>query len=393
MKRINCIFIAAVCLLLLAGLARTILFPLEINTYENRYAAQLPPVSVSGYLSGETQDAVDAALMDQIPGAQSMKSLYNRCTTHFLKNMLDICESNGAQSAQHYVDFNGMRLFGGDYIVYYPRYVESVQAELDAKIIALNNLFAGYPEIPFYTYYIEKDTDLDFETLVKTNVGEYLLSQLNLPEEHKGIFRVDSFAQYAEQFYKTDAHWNGRGAYSGYLELLNLLGVSGQPLQSQGDEILVSTSFSGKKAAAVAAEGVITEDFYAWRFAFPPMEISVNGQPGGQYGHQEEYFSGTAADPISYGGFYGDDNGETVFTGGHPGGGRILVIGDSFDNAVLQLLASHYDALYSIDLRYYEYSMGHPFAFADYMAQNSIDRVLLIGNIDYYIQDIFDPEG
>jgi len=286
-----------------------------------------------------------------------------------------------------------MRLFGGDYIVYYPRYVESVQAELDAKILALNALFANHPELSFYTYYIEKDTDLDFETLDKTGVGDYLLSQLWLPEERKGIFRVENFAQYADEFYKTDAHWNGRGAYAGYLALLELLGSDGEPLQPQGEECLVSTTFSGKKAAAVAAEGVLTEDFYAWRFAFPQMDISVNGQPGGQYGHQEEYFNGTASEPISYGGFYGDDNGETVFTGGNPAGGRILVIGDSFDNAILQLLASHYEALYSVDLRYYEYSMGHPFSFSDYVAENGIDRVLLIGNIDYYIQDIFDPEG
>ena len=33
--------------------------------------------------------------------------------------------------------------------------------------------------------------------------------------------------------------------------------------------------------------------------------------------------------------------------------------------------------------------MGEPFRLWDYMAAHGIDKVLLIGNIDYYIMDTF----
>lgn len=69
------------------------------------------------------------------------------------------------------------------------------------------------------------------------------------------------------------------------------------------------------------------------------------------------------------------------------------MIGESFDNAILKLLASHYDNLYSVDLRYYEHSMGTTFDFSAYTAEHEISNVLLIGNIDYFLQDTFDPEG
>ena len=47
MKKIRILFITAVMLILVGGLARAVLLPEEINTYENRYANQMPAFSVS----------------------------------------------------------------------------------------------------------------------------------------------------------------------------------------------------------------------------------------------------------------------------------------------------------------------------------------------------------
>ena len=150
--------------------------------------------------------------------------------------------------------------------------------------------------------------------------------------------------------------------------------------------------YSGKKAASVAGEGVLIEDFYGYPYDFPAMTVTVDGQPAGDYGEQTAYLQGRADEPVSYGSYYGGDNGETVLSTGTAGRGNILVIGESFDNAVLKLLACHYDNLYSIDLRYYEHSMGKPFDLTAYTREHGITKVLLIGNIDYFIQDTFDPE-
>ena len=79
-------------------------------------------------------------------------------------------------------------------------------------------------------------------------------------------------------------------------------------------------------------------------------------------------------------------------TAGTTGRPKLLVVGESFDNAVLKLLASHYDTLYSVDLRYYEHSMGKPFDLTAYTKEHGITQVLVMGNIDFYIQDTFDLE-
>ena len=42
----------AILLVLTAGLVSTLLFPDEINIYENRYANQMPAFTLGGYLDG-----------------------------------------------------------------------------------------------------------------------------------------------------------------------------------------------------------------------------------------------------------------------------------------------------------------------------------------------------
>ena len=82
-----------------------------------------------------------------------------------------------------------------------------------------------------------------------------------------------------------------------------------------------------------------------------------------------------------------------IFSTGQTGRENLLVLGESYDNAVLKLLASHFNNTSSVDLRYYEAYMGKKFSFSDYVKEHGITQVLLIGNIDYFIMDEFLLEG
>ena len=121
------------------------------------------------------------------------------------------------------------------------------------------------------------------------------------------------------------------------------------------------------------------------------MEITANGKPAGDYGDQAAFLSGARSD-ITYGNFYGGDLGEIIFDTGTTGRGSLLVIGESYDNSVLKLLAAHYDRTYSIDLRYYKNYMKQDFQLSAYLAEHGIDQVLLMGNIDYLTMTEFDLE-
>ena len=192
MKCLQKLFVLAVIAFLTLGLARSIWAPKAINSYENRYAEQMPAVSVAGYLDTTFQDGVEAGLMDQVPLAQTMKSLYNRTHARWVLSMVDALY--GEEKTQ-YVAYEGLRLFGENYLVNWTRTLEASQEDLDRKIQALNATFARHPELDFYVYYIEKDTDIDFITGEKSGLAEYLLSELDLPAERQAVFTVDSFTK------------------------------------------------------------------------------------------------------------------------------------------------------------------------------------------------------
>ena len=70
-------FLAGIALFLLCSLGKAMLFPKDINTYENRKANQPPALTFSGFLSSQFQDDLEAALSDQVPGAEALKHRYN----------------------------------------------------------------------------------------------------------------------------------------------------------------------------------------------------------------------------------------------------------------------------------------------------------------------------
>ena len=379
MKTLQKLFLLAVFAFLTAGLVRTLCFPKELNEYENRYAAQFPAPTASAYLDGTFQEDADSALSDQIPFSQYMKKAYNNGKTCLLLAMLHGVRSLTGGDQGRYVSFNGLCLYGDDFITNWPRTLSDNQADLDRKSDALNQTFADHPELTFWVYYVEKDTDVNFYTQEKASLSAYLLQKLNLPDQQKAVYSVNNFEEFSRQFFRTDTHWNLDGSYTGYRQLFDFLHCAGTPLEPTGDPVNIGT-FSGVKALRVGADDVLTEPFYAYPYAFPAMTVTIDGQPVADYGDQAAFLSG-------------GDEGEVIFSTGTTDRGSLLVLGDSFDNAILKLLASHYDTLYAVDLRYYEHSMGQPFDLTAYTQAHGITNVLLLGNIDYFAQDTFDPEG
>ena len=144
--------------------------------------------------------------------------------------------------------------------------------------------------------------------------------------------------------------------------------------------------FSGTKANS-AGTSILEEPFHAYRYGFPDMEVTLNGQTVERYGVAFEGYYDPDVYP-GYTSYYGYDEGEIVFDTGR-GGENLLVLGNSYDNAIVQLLASHFGRTHSVDLRYYETDMGNPFDLDAYLRENEIQKVLLIGDNSYFSGDLF----
>ena len=386
-KIVNRVFVIIILAVLTIGLLKTTFLPKSINTYENRYANKISPFSISSYLKSSYQTHVENALMDQISFAEYSKKEYNYANNkllfQFMPYVFKACPNK-------YVSFMSLHVFGGDYLTYYTDNLSEITGNLNSKIDNLNQAIAKTPNAQFYLYYIEKDTDINFETGKKVCAFEYIKNRIHLPDKQMAKFSVDSFDQFKKYFYKTDHHWKYTGSYLAYTKIMAMLGQTDclKPVET----VALPYTFSGSKAASIGASNIFSEQFTAYRFNYPPMDISINGTPAADYGKQKEYFAGTPK-TISYGDFYGGDDGEIIFDAHAPEKDNILVVGESYDNAVLKLIASHYNRTYSIDLRYYAAENGKSFNFSQYIASHNIKKVLLIGNIDYYTMKEFMLKG
>ncbi len=375
---------------LLLGLVRTLFLPKDINYYENRSANKAPGLTLAAFRTSAFQDGMEDALNDQIPFAQHMKSLYNRVDTALLSSVL---WSNLEQFPGQYIKFKSVLLFhnGGEVYATYPTKVLSdLTDRLDEKAANYNACIAAHPELEFYLYFIEKDTDINFATGEKLGAYEYFAGQLELAEENMACFSVDSFDAYSQVFFRTDHHWNHQGAYEGYCQVMKLLGKADEVLVPTG-EVTLPNPFSGSKTTYILGSSTaIQESLTVHCFDFPPMDITINGAAAADYGNRERFLSlEDPAAPVTYGAYYGGDEGQIIFDTGNDQGENILVLGESFDNAILKLLVPGFGQLHSIDLRNYARQNGEPFHLGTYVEEHGITKVLFIGNLDCFIMSEF----
>ena len=378
---INTLFVLSIILFLLTSFVRSILKPKFIFSGENRYAEQYSNINLKTFYNKTAQDKIENVLSDQLLLSSKFRSINNLTKAIVIKNYINMFLE---EEDIKYLNSDGIDFYGKKNLIYFYRNLDDTKEALDKKINNYNELKEKYNNIEFYFYYIEKDTDINFITNDKVGIYEYL--EDGLKTNNIDSFKIDNFEQFKNYFYETDHHWNYKGSYEGYKEVLKLLGSEDKPLV--GEEKCLGINWSGSKANSSIYNRVLSEEFCAYKFDFSKMSITINGVDG-NYGNQEEYLKGNLSNKITYGEFYGGDDAEIIFDTGNSNKENILIIGESYDNAILKLIASHFNKTISIDLRNYEHYMDKEFNFDEYIKKYNIEKVLFIGNVDFYTMEEF----
>ena len=384
-SKIDKTFLFIIIVILVGGLLNTIFNSDDINYYENRSAYKMPKLSIKSIINKSFQDKVELSFSDQIPLAVPMKKVYNFSNNIITNVVADIAFRNNC--ANRYIQLGSNTVsFGCDKnLVYYQSFVSYSKDDYDKRINNINEVIEK-SNADIYIYYIEKDTDIDFTDNSKSDIYDYLKDNINTDNIYK--FEINNFKEFKDYFYKTDHHWNYLGSYKAYTELVNIL-TDDTPLKYT-DEICLNSNFSGTKAGFSGATHFYKEKFCAYKFDYPQYDIYINGKKS-DYGKEEYYFT-NPNEKTSYGGFYGWDDGEIIFDNHDISKDNILLLGESYDNAILKLIASNFNKTFSIDLRNYERENGKKFNYLEYLKENNIDKVLLIGNRDYFIMEEFNLE-
>lgn len=354
------------------GLIRTAISPDDEIAYENRPAEKLLPLSAESYMDKSFQDSAENSLSDQVNAAIKMKKLYNIIDTAAALPVVEALQN----SCGGYIGFRNIYFYDGA-LVKKPSPLSAKVHAIEDAAQRLNKHINASGDTEFFIYYIETDNDINFENNEKSNVYEYFKELIKLPADHVSCLSINSIEDYRESFLTTDHHWNGTGAYKGYRDICQMLGIPG--LESKGLHSVYGR-YLGTRASGV--EGVAAEDFSVNIFEYPTMDITINGNASEDYGMQS-LFIADVLESFSYGSVFGPDCAEIIFDTGIDGK-NLLIMGDSYDNAIVKALAADFAKTYCIDLRAHD-----SFDLDAYIAEKQIDSVLFVGAMDYFSNTLF----
>ena len=348
-----------------------------ISESENRSLETFEHFTAESFISGSFQDNFEAAISDQFVLSSKIRVGYN-----YLISKMPTLNIEKAVCENHYLEIvNSVDMRRGtlnceDYILYYPIPLEEKTDAIEENIKRYNHL---NNIADTYYYFVNESSNYDYEKNIKVADFVKLLKDNLTGDYHIDSFDFDSYNEYKDNFYKTDHHWNYIGSYKGYVDIANMLGVKSSELMKPTGEATNHEYYYGSGAQRTKNYS-IKEEFVYYKFEFPEHKTWVNGEVG-SYNHyadyaNHEYNYDYKTNYYSY--LYGEDEGEVIFDYNQPKRDNLLIVSNSFGNPIKEMIASHFNKTYVVDLRYYERKMGKLFVFSEYLKNNNIDKVLVI---------------
>ena len=159
----------------------------------------------------------------------------------------------------------------------------------------------------------------------------------------KVIPTLDAFSD-GELYYRTDPHWNDKGAYKAYTLCCDTLG-----LQARNADNFTVTAFNVFRGTCYNRSGLwLTkpEDICLWEDG-ERYTVTMDDVGSAISLFFREHLTGT--DPYQV--YLDGNHGLTVITREGGTGGTLLMLKDSYGNSLCPLLAGHYARVIMVDLR------------------------------------------
>lgn len=237
------------------------------------------------------------------------------------------------------------------------------QAAAEAYIAAVNaagNKLGGRASV--YSMIIPTSIDITLDSRVRKKVNvsdqkkaiDYMEGSMNQNVRRVEIF--DTMKEHKNEYiyFRTDHHWTGLGAYYAYVHFCEVKGIQALPLSSYTvrsfDNFLGSFyNDSGKDPALGGTPDVV--DTYT-----PPCntKMTVTERSGNSFVTPMIYNATTNKPAYKYSAFiYGDNPFTVIENTDMTGGDALILVKESFGNAIAPLFTYHYKYVYVVDYRYY----------------------------------------
>lgn len=363
---------AVVFLIFIYGMALWFLFSpkTDYSSSEKRYLQKFPDANVEKVLSGEFGSEFETFFADQFPqrntwvginayttlaeGNNGASGVYN-CKNGYLINKPVSTDNNLDKNVGAVVDF-----------------AKTIDAPTTVMLVPSTGYIADDVLPTFHDKYNDdEDISRISSTLSKDKIGF-----VDLRERFKSEYKNGS-----QLYYKTDHHWTTKGAYTGYQELCNALGIT--PID---DSTLKKDSYPDFYGTTYSSSGF---------WLTPPDNIEIWSNPNNSSKNisvkiteganiktsGSMYFTDHLKEDDKYPVFIDGNHALTEITNTNAKNGTILLIKDSFSHSIAPFLAENYSKVVLVDLRYYKESVS------DLVTTYNPEQVVVLYGIDNLATD------
>ncbi len=367
-KKINNLFFILLLILFWSVCISSILKNQQtFNQINNRASYQIKKPSLQQILNGTYQDNLEQAISDQMPKYNYFQLFYPVSSNYINYKTLKLLNIDNKNT---YIDLGKINLFNS-YLVYDPHQEDALidmKDDLDKINFIQQNTNAN-----IYLYYINNDSNINFETNEVLPIDSYLKDNLSLNKTRIKTLAITRFSDYKQYFYKLDHHWNNKGVQKAYLEITKMMNIS-DTLKRKDEICFQNKKFLGSKSKSIALHHFLTEKICVDQYDYPNFTIQINHEEVPEYGTAIEQLKNM--EELSYAIIYGGDYEEITFTNNDTANSKnLLIYSNSYSNSINKLLASYYKNTYVIDGRY-----STTFDMVDYIQEKQIDDVLILAN-------------
>lgn len=337
---------------------------------ENRMLKQIPSFSWKELISGEFTSDFETYVTDQFPFRDSWVRI--KSATEL---MLQRRDNNGVY-------------FGKDgYLLQKPGRVD--EELVKRNIDAINKFASALGDVPVYFLFAPNAVQILGDKLPpyadtdKYDTSDLVRKNLSLSVNFIDIYHVLMNQNREYIFYRTDHHWTSRGAYYAYCEAGKAMGFTALGMEDFNVE-RVTDSFYGTLYSKSGMKFIEPDSIELYK---PLKEIYV----------RVEYMdTGTSSSSLyeikhldkkdKYSVFLDGNHALTRITTNAGTGRRLAILKDSYAHSLVPFLASHYDEIHMIDLRYFNLEVK------EYIEQHDLKEVLLIYNALSFSEDSTIPK-
>ena len=347
-----------------------------ISVNEKRKLSPFPTLTFQNYYSGKYTDSIDLYYSDNFLFRDDLISIANKIKDNKGIKSSDIVIYSKNKESNNLIDKNKQvkaDILDTVKIVNDDHEYQNIKSVIVYKNRALQ-MFAGSSKMAANFSKLMGEYKLAFPNVnvycmaVPVGGDFYLPSNINKNNEIKfinslynslsnGVVPIRAY-EYMKPHYKeylqfnTDHHWTGRAAYYAYEAFCNTIGISQVPMEKLNRKVI--KGFLGTLYYYTLSPELKNNKDSVEYFKIPNETKTVYYTKNSNTPDKGNLYAESARGCNSYGVFLGGDFPLIKIVSSIKNNKKILVLKDSYGNAFVPYLASHYEEIYVIDYRYYE---------------------------------------